>query len=399
MMSNNKEMELLSEFITNNLELESLNAKLNEFNPFNILKISEFEIRHSNVLAWLLDPAENHNLGDKVFKSIVCDILLTKAVENISISAAQVKLSDYSDCEIRREWKHIDIFAISRKNKFILLIENKVNAKEGKNQLERYEKVVQDEYGEGYQVLYVYLTKDGDLPSCNKYTAVSYEDIYKSLNYTIELYKEALNSKVLDFITYYVNILEVLTMENREIIDTCKHIYSKYKEALDLIYDYGVTSSYDNIIDEFISNNEVVETRRPKNELWFIPNSYVNKVPKIISKWKSEYCFSYFFQFDKNNSKINLYAEIAPFEDNDLRLKLLKFLKQKGYGIKESHISKMPMYIKIYSSSTTYKESFNDETDEDILKSMTKLYNTAKMKNSKLLEDLQEFNWEGNLKV
>ena len=35
-------------------------------NLFDILKISRTEIRHSNMLAWLLNPSENHDLGDSV---------------------------------------------------------------------------------------------------------------------------------------------------------------------------------------------------------------------------------------------------------------------------------------------------------------------------------------------
>ncbi|MYK89711.1 MAG: hypothetical protein F4018_16005, partial [Acidobacteria bacterium] len=38
------------------------------FNVFDILRYSEYEIRHSNVLAWLLEPGETHGLSDKFLR-------------------------------------------------------------------------------------------------------------------------------------------------------------------------------------------------------------------------------------------------------------------------------------------------------------------------------------------
>lgn len=52
---------LLEKFVE---ELESLERIAYGFNIFTTLDIINTEIRHSNVLAWLLDPSENHGLGD-----------------------------------------------------------------------------------------------------------------------------------------------------------------------------------------------------------------------------------------------------------------------------------------------------------------------------------------------
>ena len=51
--------------------LDPLDEWTNKFNLFDILKITRTEIRHSNLLAWLLNPNENHNLGDCVLKGFV----------------------------------------------------------------------------------------------------------------------------------------------------------------------------------------------------------------------------------------------------------------------------------------------------------------------------------------
>jgi hypothetical protein len=48
-----------------------LHQKFNQFNPLKVLRVDQFEIRHSNVLAWLLDPTENHHLGSFFVQKIL----------------------------------------------------------------------------------------------------------------------------------------------------------------------------------------------------------------------------------------------------------------------------------------------------------------------------------------
>ena len=51
--------------------LDELLPWTGKFNIFDVLKISRTEIRHSNVLSWLLSANENHGLGDAFIKGIL----------------------------------------------------------------------------------------------------------------------------------------------------------------------------------------------------------------------------------------------------------------------------------------------------------------------------------------
>ena len=51
-----------------------------------------------------------------------------------------------SDIELRREYKNIDLLLIDETNKFIFLIENKVDSFQHDNQLEKYRQIVDTEY-------------------------------------------------------------------------------------------------------------------------------------------------------------------------------------------------------------------------------------------------------------
>lgn len=67
---------ILDKFLVDNTELEELSAKLAIFNIFGVLRIEEAEIRHSNVMAWLLDPQGSHGLGQAFLRRVLSTILL-----------------------------------------------------------------------------------------------------------------------------------------------------------------------------------------------------------------------------------------------------------------------------------------------------------------------------------
>lgn len=67
-MTIDTDRESILQFIINNDNLEIVKAKLNRFNPFKILRIQDHEVRHSNVLAWIFNPSENHNFDDRLLK-------------------------------------------------------------------------------------------------------------------------------------------------------------------------------------------------------------------------------------------------------------------------------------------------------------------------------------------
>ncbi len=48
--------------------------KPREFNTFDVLQYADYEIRHSNVLAWLLQPGDTHGIGARFLKWFVDQI-------------------------------------------------------------------------------------------------------------------------------------------------------------------------------------------------------------------------------------------------------------------------------------------------------------------------------------
>ncbi len=111
---------ILDKFLVDNTKLEELSAKLSIFNIFKVLRIEQAEIRHSNVMAWLLNPQESHGLGQAFLRRVLSTILLDNESSTINLNPAHVELMNMLDVEVRREWKNIDLLALSEFNKLIL---------------------------------------------------------------------------------------------------------------------------------------------------------------------------------------------------------------------------------------------------------------------------------------
>jgi PD-(D/E)XK nuclease superfamily len=65
--SDDEKLRALRTLVVDCPELRELERRLGPFNIFDVLKSAHNEIRHSNVLAWLLDPKGSHGMRDKAF--------------------------------------------------------------------------------------------------------------------------------------------------------------------------------------------------------------------------------------------------------------------------------------------------------------------------------------------
>lgn len=119
-------------------------AKRREFNAFDVLRYAEYEIRHSNVLAWLLDPGETHGV-DRAF----LDWFLGEVNESIPRRGEQ-RVRVERELYHERHYVDVTIFLESDPSRHIVAIENKPGpySPEHLAQVCGYAKVLRKEYPE-----------------------------------------------------------------------------------------------------------------------------------------------------------------------------------------------------------------------------------------------------------
>lgn len=215
------ELSILNELITdkNFQDLLKIEKKIN---IFDILKVSNLEIRHSNVLAWLFDPTETHGLNDAVFKSLIqfCNKEYDKNYDCENIEVIGVK----------REFDYIDI--LINTNKLVICIENKIYSTQHDNQLQRYREHIETYFG-CKKFLYLYLTLNGEEPEDKQWDKITYKHI-------IEIIQTAINGKKLLpetelIIKNYIEVIKEKYMNNEELSKKCVELYFKHKKAFDII--------------------------------------------------------------------------------------------------------------------------------------------------------------------
>jgi hypothetical protein len=228
--------EALERFVVENDDLLTLESRIGRFNIFDALGITRAEIRHSNFLAFILDPAESHGQGQLFLKALLMDLFKNAPPERRPLSPIDLDGTDMRGVEIRREWKHIDLLIVCQEPRFFVVIENKIRSKEGRDQLSKYEKAMQEHYPDA-QPLYVYLTLNADEPSKNAWVPYSHAGIHRVLTRVRETYGNAIGDDVLVFLDHYLNLLGTRFMNDEKIDELCRRIYKNHRQALDLIWE------------------------------------------------------------------------------------------------------------------------------------------------------------------
>lgn len=361
----------LDRFLADNDELEQLSARLATFNIFRALKVDKVEIRHSNTLAWLLDPAESHGLGDVFLRRILSNMLLESDADSEGLSAAQAELMDFSDIEVRREWKHIDLMVIDRNNNLLVLIENKVGGGEMPGQLARYRQTVEHEFPL-FKLVLVFLTLDGESPEdeeANDYIAYSHAKLLGVLERIIAQRSEQMPEAVVTFLAHYTNTLRRLTMQDTTLVELCQRIYRKHKEAVKLIVEYGEVSSFSQLVNEIVGHDgdcEILYTA-PRN-LTFVPTSWATVVPANSTVWThltrqvSVVCW-----MDLYHDKISIVFEVSRMNDPALRMACVEKLRDSGFKLSKKAFHVDATYSRFFRSSRSLRDSADEEEMRDTI--------------------------------
>lgn len=406
-------------------DFSRLHQKFNQFNPFKVLRVDQFEIRHSNVLAWLLDPNENHQLGSLFIKKIITRLVTKTENEDkaATVDFASYLYASFTDAEVYREVKtknnrFIDLLVVVPSQKLVFLIENKFHATESKGQLRDYLDYAQECYPD-YSIIPVFLTLSSDTPSETEYWVLDYHDILEILSLHLELNGEAISDNIADFIRYYIAILEEELVEDEEAIQRALHVYQFNQAAIDLLYlsqheDYRKYPRYQTLYEqsagmsfsERIALKRIYEKRKQTIDfifkvgsnvlreafLTFVKNEEIpeevynahvrlpsfilpdwNDFKEIIGEPEQGYWLGHglIMWFErKSDDRLKLYLEVGPIP-YEKRVRFLRELEKQQIHIRESAKLEGRKYTRIYTQYTTVSDWANKD---EIVKSMEGLY-------------------------
>jgi hypothetical protein len=375
----------LEQFLINNPELEQLTDILNSFNIYDVLKVTNQEIRHSNTLAWLFDPKESHGFQDKFLSRFLSYVLASENNDREEPSNLQTEirkfmptlgpeLNTFEKVTVLREYKNIDVLIKVEsfgpaKEDFAILIENKVQSKQSKGQLKKYYDACKKEFK---NIIPIFLTLNQEEPEEDYFTA-DYEIIYNILKQLLELYYSQIPSEQQIFLSHYTKILGRLTMNEKEISDLCKTIYSKHKNAIDEIMRHAsnARNNSNELFEEYLQKNmpKIKLKARAWGAVFFLPEVAIFDKNYGQNKWDNYYkennllSCDYYLGDKKKTYALKLI--LGNIEDKDTAVKVINALNESGLIKRKLDPEKTyaQKTIRLLAKKTSCSLDDNDEID------------------------------------
>ena len=364
-----------------------------KFNVFRSAKLVKHEIRHSNILAFLLSPNESHGLGDALLKRFVI-IASTVSSHINNKDRLRMALATFDDARVFREApftivdasnaqvarsgesnkNFIDILVHSDSNKIVMVIENKLGSRERDNQLKTYHDHVKgDTRYNGFTKLYVYLTVDDDPSESDSdiWASIHYDFIKENLFEIYERKKTTIGDDVGLFITHYLDLISrnIMREVDPKFVEACEAVYANHKAILDQIIQIRTTAN-SRFVSEFIKVNKgIIQLGQSNKRFTFITEELkqlmAEKNMKSVGSWQGD-SIPIALTYKFTEEKITLIVRVGPMGDQakDKRDKLVRILKPK---------------IKTFNDNKTIVKSvsavYDDEDNEfAILEAMNSLY-------------------------
>ncbi|TPH15858.1 PD-(D/E)XK nuclease family protein [Litorilituus lipolyticus] len=301
--------ENLPEIIT------SLNQKAyQKFNLLQVIGLGSQEVKHSNLLGWLID-SKDHEFCHQALAQILQGFIYEQAHVNSNLQTYVDKICQHNgrtplDMTVYREsLGDIDILIVDRANQVVTVIENKIWAGERTDgsdggQLKKYEDFVKAHFS-SFQHFFIFLTPSLEpAKGGNEHWMLgSYQSIYNVLsNLTASCSKTTL------LIESYLELLvKENIVPNQELKEICESIWddTSNRKALDTLLKYR-PSELPKIVN-YIKEHGIDVHLDDKNRLvWFdvskafeLQNIKTSSCVRFcIDKYEGSYWLGFYIPYD-----------------------------------------------------------------------------------------------------
>ena len=357
--------QLASSTALEDLERMLAEAKSRPAEPdlLGIVGVAGNESVHSNFLAWLLDPAANHGLGDYFLKQF----LRATAAQSDAVPAA-IAAADWSQASVYREWYalvngargFLDILVVNRSAPILCAIENKVFSPESVGQLSHYRKALENDYP-GFTRHLVFLSPAGrrseETTEREVWTPADYKTVHNLVEQTVADNDGRISETARVILQQYAATLRRSIVpelnESAELQQLAREIYLEHREAIELIYrhrpDYVAESKQ--IFKEAVAqqkgwtlDKEDAFIVRFRSDAW---DDF--SATRTGTGWKPSQALLT-FEFKFHNDKPWLQLVVSPGTDERVREKLLEAALQNPALFRRTANS----YFKILHSEAEY---------------------------------------------
>lgn len=325
--------------LLNDLNFERLELELNKPNIFQILNVGKTEIRHSNFLAWLLNPTESHGLGKLFLVKFLRDIATSEVLSELD--ELEIESLNYNQVEIRREWKNIDLLVIV--DQIVICIENKFYSQDHSEQLSKYRKLVKQAFPD-FKKAFVYLTPSGEDPKHKEerefYANYSYEEIISHAHRILSVYGENMHPGVKQYIQDYLTTLKRELMKNDIANELANQLFKNHRILFNFILEHKTDQATELLpfFQSQVKKSGWIEGSPNKGFIRFLTPELERIIPRNAKGWlnKESFLFEIDFFWNKKNAVFKTVIAPSDPETSELLRNAMEGLldHKKPYGKK-----------------------------------------------------------------
>ena len=276
------DLAALRELVVECPDLRELERLLGQFNLFEVLRLTNNEIRHSNVLAWLLDPEETHGLRDLFLRRWLMRVFHENESDAApALDPVDIDSAPFSEVRIFREWAHLDLLIeiqVSGET-WAVAIENKVWSSQHSDQLATYRKRVKDAYPKA-RLAFILLSVVAEEPEDDPYVVATYAQVKRELDRCLDEQRGVLGDEPRLVIDHYRRTIETHFMPGSPVEELARKIYQAHRRALDVIFSHrpdtisALTEQLAELLKEEVPKSALKMVGYTKGQIWLIPDSW-----------------------------------------------------------------------------------------------------------------------------
>ncbi len=148
----------MERFLCDTASLRDMETLEGKFNLFEAMGVGMREIRHSRIIAWLLNATGSHGQRDRYLRRFAQVVFSQRKID---IAEASI---DWTGFAVECEEQNIDLLLLNERSRLVIAVENKVHADQAPGQLDRYRRNLESRFPD-YTRIYVFLTLRGEKPA------------------------------------------------------------------------------------------------------------------------------------------------------------------------------------------------------------------------------------------
>jgi hypothetical protein len=336
---------------------------------FEAIGAVRVEERHSDFLGYLLDPQQDHRLGDTFARK-----LLQRAVKlagEIPVPVSQIDLDTWNlaDLQVRRKWQGgvTDILLHSDANRLTVIIENKIDTTEHDNQLERSWTSATAHFPHD-KTVGIYLTPEGEKASHPRFVSIDYGQIEAVTQELVETRGAWLGADLRVLMSHYAQMLRRHVVAESVIADLCRRIYHKHAQAIDLILEHRPDrqATLRKFLEELIKlQSELVFDQSSKELIKFALKDWDDALVLKAGQGWTPSGRMLLFEFQNRPESLKLKLIIGP-GPRDTRERLLKIALDNRPPFKPQANYLNKFNNEIYSLDFLSAKAYSDTTDQEL---------------------------------